>query len=214
MAYAGILPSFYHYIESTRHLVLYRLGSTYPVPIGLRLPHVESLAVIDCTPEAVTRFLHPNYFPAMRRIHYLSAGPSDVNLHCRFGKNVDWIFPVIHTSYPFYDRMVEAGWGRREQGLVGQYLVSHKWSEEKSWFDMYLPRRGIVYGDWYHTQLMAYFHKKHCNGLNTPYPVRKEYTTEICHIPSPMEEGPVLDSRWLYEKRCMERMFEKVVLNL
>ena len=207
MTYTGILPSFYRYMESTRHLLLYRLDSTYPIPAGLHFPHVDSLAVIHCAPEAITRVLHPTHFPSVKRIHYLSAAPSDASIHRRFTRQVDWIFPVLGKSYPFYDRMVEAGWGRREQGLVGQYLVSH----QPPWFDLYLPTRGIVYGEWYHAQQMAYLHKKHCDGFNISYPIQTESVVERCHIPSPMSTGAVLDSRWLYDKECMTRVFESVI---
>lgn len=209
MTNTHVLPSFYRYMESTRHLLLYRLDSTYPVPAGLRLPQVESLTLLHCSPESITRFLYPTYFPSVKRIHYLSAGPSDSDLHGRFGRKMDWVFPIV-KSYPFYDKMVEAGWGRREQGLVGQYLVSHK----QPWFDIYLPERGIVYGEWYHTQLMAYLHKKHCDDFNVSYPIQEESVITPCHIPSEMGTGAILDSRWLYEKECMTRVFEKVVINL
>jgi hypothetical protein len=149
----------------------------------------------------------------MKRVHYLSAGPADTDLHRRFGQRLDWVFPVVSRPYDFYDKMVEAGWGRREQGLIGQYLVSSKIINAQTWFDLYLPARGIVYGEWYVAQQTAYFHKKHCDGLHVAYPVREEYVVDMCRIPPPMPTEPILDSRWVYEQRCMERTYESVVLN-
>ena len=209
----GLFPSFFRYIESSRHLLLYRLDSSHTVPATLRLPHVETLSLIHCSPDSIARFLHPAYFPSMKRIHYLSAGPTGTDLHCRFGRRLDWVFPVVSRPYDFYDKMVEAGWGRREEGLIGQYLVSSKMIHAQTWFDLYLPTRGIVYGEWYAAQQTAYFQKKHCDGLQVAYPVREEYIVDTCRIPSLMPTEAVLDSRWLYEQRCMERTYEEVVLN-
>lgn len=210
---SGLLPSFYRYMESSRHLLLYRLDSTYTVPATLRLPHVETLSLVHCAPESIVRFLHPSYFPSVKRIHYLSAGPADTGLHRRFGQTLDWVFPMITRSYGFYDNMVEAGWGRREQGLIGQYLVSSKMINGQTWFDLYLPMRGMVYGEWYAAQQMAYFHKKHCDGLQVSYPIREEYIVDMCRISPLMKTDTILDSRWLYEQHCMMRTYESVVLN-
>ncbi len=209
----GLLPSFYRYIESSRHLLLYRLDSSHTVPATLRLPHVETLSLVHCAPESVERFLQPSYFPSVKRIHYLSAGPTDTGIHRRFGRTLDWVFPVVTRPYLFYDAMVEAGWGRREQGLVGQYLVSSKMINGQTWFDLYLPSRGIVYGEWYTSQQTAYIHKKHCDSLKMAYPTREEYIVDVCRIPPLMATEPILDSRWLYEQQCMTRIYEDVVLN-
>ena len=209
----GILPSFYRYIESSRHLLLYRLDSTHTVPATLRLPQVETLSLVHCTPESITRFLHPSYFPSVKRIHYLSAGPTDTDIHRRFGRTLDWVFPIVRHPYDFYDKMVEAGWGRRERGLVGQYLVSSKIINGQTWFDLYLPMRGMVYGEWYVEQQTAYIHKKHCDGLQVSYPSREEYIVDRCRIPPLMTTEAILNSHWLYDQQCMVRTYESVVLN-
>ena len=209
----GLLPSFYRYMESTRHLLLYRLDSTYPVPATLRMPRVETLSLIHCAPESIARFLHRSYFPSVKRIHYLSAGPSDTDLHRRFGQTLDWVFPITTQPYAFYDHMVEGGWGRREEGLVGQYLVTPTMINGKTWFDLYLPMRGIVYGEWYIGQQMAYLHKKHCDGLGVNYPVKEEYVADMCRIPPLLGEEAVLDSRWIHTQNHLVHTYEKVVLN-
>ena len=61
---------------------------------------------------------------------------------------------------------------------------------------------------------MAYLHKKHCDDFNVSYPIQEESVITPCHIPHAMSTGAILDSRWLYEKECMARVFEKVVINL
>lgn len=222
--YKMILPSFYRYIESTQHLLLYRLDSIYPVPLHLRLPKVHTLVMLHCAPEAVQRFLQPTHFPSLQRIHYLSAAPNDTLLHRRFGTRAEWVFPAFSgdVSYPFYDRMVEGGWGRREIGLVEQYLVCHKpvengkGKEIETWFDLYLPERCIVDGEWYVQQQMAYLHKKHCDGFHVFCPVQKEYPTDRYRIPAPMETHALMNPSWMTDGvsrgECVERAFRRVVL--
>lgn len=219
-----ILPSVYRYIESTQHLLLYRLHSLYPVPLQLQLPKIKTLVFLHCAPEAVERFLQPKVFPSLERIHYLSVAPMDTLLHRRYGTRAEWVFPALSddTPYPFYDRMVEGGWGRREYGLVEQYLVCHKPVEKKqgteTWFDLYLPERGIVDGEWYHRQQMSYLHKKHCNHFKVFYPVEKEDPYDPCRIPPLMKTHAVMNPAWITDGtsrgECVERAFRRAVLDL
>jgi hypothetical protein len=118
--------------------------------------------------------------------------------------------------------MMEGGWGRREYGLIGQYLVCHKPVEKtkgvETWFDMYLPQRSIVDGEWYFHQQMSYLYKKHCDGFNVFCPVEKEYPYDRHRIPPPMESQAIMNPLWLTDGashgECVERAFRRVVLGL
>jgi len=169
----ALTSSFVSHMESSRHLLFYRLGS-YPLPMGFHFPHVTSLSVVQCTPTAISQLLHPSYFPSLQQIQYLSGHPGDVLIHRRFllGKppHIVWKFPTL--SHPFYDAMTEAGWGRRDDWLVVNHVVRPKqMGEGKTWFDLYLPGKGVVCGKWYYTQQMAYLRRGHCKALRVPYPV-------------------------------------------
>lgn len=217
-----ILPSFYRYMESSRHLLLYRLDSSYPVPATLYMPHVETLCLLHCAPKAVSRFLQPTLFPSLRRIYYLSAAPSDTTIHRRYGTRAEWVFPLFQGGdgvYPFYDRMVEGGWGKQEGGLIDRYLVQHRPVAGETWFDMYLPARGIVEGEWYMTQQMSYLHKKHCDGFQVVYPVQRDQPNDRSYIPPAMSTHVLMNPQWVHgvkESRGedVERAFQRVVLGL
>lgn len=219
-----MLPSFYRYMESTRHLLLYRLESNYPLPAQLRLPHVQTLALLHCAPEAVERFLQPSLFPSLRRIHYLSRAPHNATLHQRFGVQAEWVFPALSgMPYPFYDCMIEGGWARREHGLLEQYIVRHKPvkmanKKDETWFDLYLSQRGIMDGEWYVGQQMAYLHKKHCDEFEVIYPMAQEDPFHRCHIPPPMETHAIVDMNLLTDGtsqgETIERAFCRTVLGV
>ena len=152
---------FLRYMESTRHLVLYRLNSSYPVPPTLRLPQVETLCLLDCAPDTISSFLYRPFFPGLQRIHYLSVAPSDALLYRRF-PSVDWVFPYQERAYPFYDAMMEAGKGRMEQGLLSDYIAQG---------GFHRGGRRIVSGYNYAEQQRAYLHKKYCDAYCSPYPI-------------------------------------------
>ena len=215
-----LLPSFIHYMESTQHLVLYRLDSMFSIPSTFCMPHVNTIAVIDSEPDKVSAILYRQYFPHLQRVHYLSQAPSDPLIYQRFPHLgfMGWVFPYLSQPYCFYDRMTEAGWGKRDKGLINNYIVSrHEYSSEKSsrpHFDLYLPSRGIVTGQFYRDQLFSYFQKKQCDDFSLPYPVLSEDPefTETIH-PS-LTSHCIYDSRWIYHQKRVDRMFEKYVLNL
>lgn len=219
-----MIPSVYRYMESTRHLMLYRVESAYPVPAGMCMRNVETVCLLHCAPAAVERFLRPSLFPALRRIHYLSAPPEEVTLHRRFGIHTQWVFPAFQralAAYPFYDRMIEGGWGKQEPGLVDQYVVQAKQRGKETWFDFYLPMRGIVEGDWYYAQQMAYLYKKHCDAFQVICPTQAERPGDRSYLPPPMSTYALTDSRWVHgaygacdvsQGEDMELMFQRVIL--
>lgn len=167
-----LTSSFVSYMESSRHLLFYRLGS-YPLPMGFHFSHVTSLTLIHCSPTAISQLLHPSYFPSLQQIQYLSGHPGDVLIHRRFpmtaSPRVIWQFPTL--SHPFYDAMTEAGWGRRDDWLVMNHVVCQKQMGGAKWFDLYLPGKGNLCGKWYYAQQMAYLRRGHCLALGVPYPV-------------------------------------------
>jgi len=212
---------FLRYIESTRHLVFYRLSSAYPIPSMLRLPKVETLCLLDCSPQAVSSMLYSPFFPGLRRVHYLSPAPADRLLYQRF-PSLDWVFPYRERPYPFYDAMVEAGKGRMEQGLLHQYVA--RWAVrggEGLWFDVYVPGRGLVSGKVYTEQQRSYFHKKHCDGFHVPFPVvpTGAGAGTVFPLPGKKPHG-VADPRWASALEhhttvhSLERVYDQMVLNL
>lgn len=212
---------FLRYMESTRHLVLYRLNSSYPIPSMLRLPEVETLCLIDCAPRAVSSILYRPFFPNLRRVHYLSAAPTEPLLYRRFPL-LDWVFPCRERPYLFYDTMVEAGRGRMGQGLLPYYIVNWKVNPKgEFWMDLYLPGRGIVDGEDYVKQQRAYFHKKHCDGFCVPYPILPD-TDSSFSFPclSPSSPHTLSDPRWANAQEnkkafdTMDTMYDRMVLNL
>jgi hypothetical protein len=192
-------------MESSRHLLFYRLDSSFSVPAIYYMPHVEQISLIQCSPTSISQLLHKKYFPSLQRIHYLSGPPSNKEIHQRFSKKMDWIFPM--ADYPFYNTMVEAGYGRKDEWIVRNHLVCEKMIDGARWFDLYLPSRSIVYGDWYYEQQTAYFNKKHCDGFQVSYPIKKEYNNDIHRIPEEMKTTIMYDSRWIYQQECIERDF-------
>ena len=220
---------FLRYIESTRHLVLYRVNSSYPIPAMLRLPFVETICFLDCSPKAISHLLYRPFFPSLQRIHYLSVAPSDPLIYERF-PSVDWIFPWRKGRvYPFYDAMVESGRGRMDPGLLSQYVVRWSLSVERMekekkqgkkgsevWMDFYLPERGIVSGKEYMDQQMSYLHKKHCDMYCAPYPVLSEEDTILPFPPSESTPHAVGNARWTYGESLvrLEDMFDRHILRL
>jgi len=214
---------FLRYMESTRHLVLYRLNSSYPIPSMLRLPQVETLCLIDCAPRAVSSILYRPFFPGLRRVHYLSSAPAEPFLYRRFPL-LDWVFPYRERPYLFYDTMVEAGKGRMEQGLLQQYIVNWKINNRQElWMDIYLPGKGIIHGEEYVEQQRAYFHKKHCDGFCVPYPILSD-TDSPFPPSSPSSSLPfpytMTDPQWAIAREnkkafdTMDMIYDRRVLNL
>lgn len=203
----ALYPSFYRFMESTRHLLFYRLDSSYTLPAIFHMPHVEQLSLIQCESNAVTQLLTMKHFPSLQRIHYLSCPPSDPQIHLRFSKRVDWIFPAVKSPHSFYDKMLEAGYGRKDEWIVRNHLAGEKMIDGSRWFDLYLPSRSIVYGEWFYQQQMAYLHKKHCDGFELSYPIQKEYHYDLCVLPAEMKTFPIYDSRWIYQQECLEKSF-------
>ena len=201
----ALYPSFLKYMESTRHLCFYRLDSSFTVPAIYHMKHVEQISLIQCSPKSISLLLHKKYFPSLQRIHYLSGPPSDKEIHRRFSKKIDWIFPK--ADYPFYNAMVEAGHGRKDEWIFRNHIACEKMINGSQWYDLYLPSRSIVYGEWYYEQQTAYFNKKHCDGFQVSYPMHKEYQNDIHKIPSEMTTFPIYDPRWIYQQECIERDF-------
>lgn len=212
----GLISSFFRYMESTRHLVLYRLDSNHSIPSTLFMPYVDTLTLIDCKPDMISSILYRHYFPHLQRIHYLSLPPSDTEIHKRFTNIgfLGWTFPIISQPYPFYDHMTEAGFGRKDNGLITNYIACHRPCSSKSVFDLYLPQRGIVSGQFYIDQQQLFFKKKQCDEFRLPYPIRSEKNTLTESIPPHFTTHATHDSRWVYQQECLNRVFEKYVLNL
>lgn len=204
-----LTSSFVSHMESSRHLLFYRLGS-YPLPMGFHFPHVTSLTLIQCAPTAISQLLHPSYFPSLQQIQYLSGHPGDVLIHRRFplalSPQVVWKFPTL--SHPFYDAMVEAGWGRRDDWLVMNHIVRHKQMEGgKRWFDLYLPGKGVLCGKWYHAQQMAYLRRGHCLALGVPYLVVKEPLPTVSAFAG-ISDHSLLSRPRQFEQEVMQTIWE------
>jgi hypothetical protein len=112
---------------------------------------------------------------------------------------VQWVFPDLDVAYPFYDRMIEAGWGAREP-ILEQVIVGEKRIGGVPWFDVYAPGWGFVRGEWYVGQQAMWMGTKRKTTLAAPVV-----------LPGPQA---VADTRWLLNSSWVQRAYRDIVLGL
>lgn len=189
------------YFQTTPHLLLYRVTPLWcklaPLP---PLKHVTTLTLLQCDPTAVGMLLRPEVFPSLGRVEYLSAAPTARDLHRRFTRT-RWVFPDLEgAEYPFYDRMIEAGWGQRER-LIENVLVGEKAIGGVPWFDVYAPGWGFVRGEWYVGQQAMWMGTK-----------RKSASVGAPVMPP---DQAVIHSTWLFRSPwVLQRAYRETVLEL
>lgn len=137
------------YFRYTTTLCMYHLHKSM-LPQHICFPQVHTVALLRCTPDTVSRLLHPTVFPSLKEIHYLSGHPGIGTIHRRFSKSVSWIFP--NYDYVFYNQMVEAGRGIKSDTLLSNYL-SKEISDD---FELYIPQYTLMNGNDYRTKLIEF----------------------------------------------------------
>jgi hypothetical protein len=149
---------FVKYIENTTNLCIYKLSSYNTHNIFF--PKVNTLTLINCDKYSITSILHPNIFPNLKSVHYLSTNPGDYSIYERFGKDITWVFP--NKYYDFYDLIISHGRGRKDPELINKYITNKKIIDGKYPFDISLkcdliiPEYGIVTDKWWKDQLDQY----------------------------------------------------------
>lgn len=197
------------YIANTRHLCVYQLGSEY-LYSKLIFPHVTTLTLIQCEAKGVDHIFSPMIFPQLRTVNYLSSAPTDTTIHRRFNHNILWAFPAI--SYPFYDRMVEAGYGYQNPDLVVNFIADRKKEKTHVVHDLYLPGYGIMEGNVYRSAAYDYFTNKDnmIYRTCTRHLIQYEYYTDVDHYS--FEALRLYYPSQYYRKKKMEEEFLKETL--
>lgn len=203
---------FSHYMTSSRHIILYRLTSSFP-PL-VRMNQVETLCLIHCHPDSISRIIQPTLFPSLRQIHYLSSAPTNNIIHRQFHRKVSWVFPNLDVTYPFYDHMFEGGFARKETGMISQYLVREKQLAGTSWFDLYVPGMGIVRGEDYLAHQALWFGEKQRDLAEEMDLAEEIDPVQEKGSPFLINEQAILDARWIREQPNLEGAFCRVVLGL
>jgi hypothetical protein len=154
---------FVKYIESTNHLYIYKLNGQN-VSANVLFPKVKTLTLINCSKNGVQNMLNPNVFPNTRRINYLSAAPTEYDIHRRFGNQAQWVFP--NKNYDFYNYMVGQGLGKKDDTLMKRCIASKKIIDGANGFDisfqfdLNIPEFGIISGEWWRGQFVEYLQSK------------------------------------------------------
>ena len=146
-------PFLWHF-QRTQHLCVYQF-KTNLLPTTLFFPYVTKLTLIDCSRSGVSHLLLPERFPQLKQIQYLSGHPGIYHIHQRFPKSVSWVFP--NRDYAFYNCMVQAGFGQKNNDLILSYIMGQKIKDNKMYFDIHVPGYGYTDGDRYQTHMHQYF---------------------------------------------------------
>lgn len=148
-------------------LCLFRIQSEALSPV-MCFPHVHAVSLIHCSRKGVSNVLTPERFPNLKTVQYLSAHPGQADIHRRFSKKIEWIFP--HRNYAFYDCMMEAGLGRIDPQLLHRYLYQLRLHPYKARLN--LPGYGICDGEQYRSQMIRFLQKACIQPIihyTTPY---------------------------------------------
>jgi hypothetical protein len=160
--------NFVKYIESTKNVCFYKLSSEF-FSDTLCFPNVQTVSLIHCNRNGISNILKPEIFPNLQKIHYLSGHPGQIDIYLRFNHTVKWIFP--NKKYEFYNHMIEAGKGLKDDFLIVNHISNIKMINQFMEFDLYLPGFSIVDGMWYRTQQYQYLTT---NYQNSPLNIRME----------------------------------------
>jgi len=175
---------FLWYFQRTQHLCVYQF-KTNPLPSTLIFPYVTKLTLIDCSRNGVSHLLFSERFPQLKQIQYLSGHPGIYDIHQRFPKSVSWVFP--NRDYAFYNCMVEAGLGQKNNDLILSYIMGQK-VKDKMYFDIHVPGHGRTDGELYQTHMNHYFQHPNeivpvcSNQLYKRRVVEREFMEHMIHI--------------------------------
>jgi len=130
-------------------MCLYRIGAEKLCPTR-SFPDIHTVALIHCSRDGINNVLTPTRFPNLKKVHYLSAHPGQVDIYRRFSQPIQWLFP--NRKYLFYNCMMEAGLGRVENHLIRNYIYSLRTIPYE--IQLNLPNFGTLDGATYRSQLI------------------------------------------------------------
>lgn len=184
------------YFRYTTTLCMYHMNLSM-VPHSICFPMVKTLALLRCSSDAVSRLVRPTIFPSLKEIHYISGHPGSGAIHRRFSKSVLWVFPDY--EYPFYNRMVEAGYGIKSSTLLSSYLSKQVVND----FELYVPHYTLMKGEEYRSKLIHFMNH------------RSSELSEMDSFPyiwKPVKQHVVEHPVHLYMKKQTEDAFMKSIL--
>jgi hypothetical protein len=197
-------PFLWHF-QRTRHLCVYQYQylKTCPLPTTLFFPYVTTLTLIDCSRRGVSHLLFPERFPQLKEIRYLSGHPGIYNIYERFPKSVSWVFP--NRDYAFYNCMVEAGIGKKNNDLILSYIMGQKVKDNMTYFDIHVPGYGHTDGNFYQSHMHHYFQNPHViTTLSSNELVPKNENDEQHHLHYLRRTAHPIQ---LYERYLLEQAF-------
>jgi hypothetical protein len=193
------------YFINGRNLCVYQLSSEYLFS-KLSFPKATTITLIRCTPKGVSAILQPCIFPALTRINYLSSHPGSYDIHTRF-PCVKWIFP--NQTHPFYDSMVEAGYGKKDDDLIINYVASKTlpdtYSED---YNLYIPGYGLINGQKYREEQYDFFTNPHRIPV-TNNSIQFEYHVKLDHSCSSL--ATYFPVQYYHKKKMENDFFELLV---
>jgi len=186
-----------HNLAHAPHVHLYQINpfGWQSLSSSLIFPYAKEVSLIDCNPCGVSELLRPERFPQLERIYYLSGKPRSTTIHRRFEKRIQWIFP--NYNYPFYNCMMEAGCGIKDNHLILSHILRKKLLHGETHFDIHLPGYGPICGAYY--QAVMYNHI-----ADTKQTI--SYDSTIQYNPAP---SPVPTPIQMYQYKQLEMEFMK-----
>lgn len=197
-------PFLWHF-QHTRHLCVYQYQylKTCPLPATLFFPYVTTLTLIDCSRRGVSHLLFAERFPQLQKIQYLSGHPGTYNIYERFPKSVSWVFP--NRDYAFYNCLVEAGIGKKNNDLILSYIMGQKVKNNQTYFDIHVPGYGHTDGDLYQSHMNDYFQNPHVITTLSPNEIiPKNDNDEQYHLHYLRRTAHPIQ---MYERHLLERDF-------
>lgn len=155
---------FIRHIDSANNVCIYKLGS-HCIPPNIIFPIANTVTLINCSRMGILNILNYNTFPNIKKINYLSTHPGEYLIYERFSDNIEWVFP--NKTYDFYDYMVSAGRGKKDQDLIKNYITNKQIIDGNNGFDisfhfdLNIPGFGITNGEWWRSQFYEYIVNKH-----------------------------------------------------
>lgn len=138
------------------HVYLYQMNpfGWQTLSPSLIFPYAKAVSLIDCNQYGISALLRPERFPQLERIYYLSGKPHSTTIHKRFSSHIKWIFP--NYDYHFYNCMIEAGWGVKDNNLILSHVLGKKLLDGAIHFDFHLPGYGAICGAYYQSLLKSH----------------------------------------------------------
>lgn len=170
-----------HNLSHAPHVYLYQMNpfGWQSLSSSLIFPYAKAVSLIDCNQYGVSDLLRPERFPQLERIYYLSGKPYNTTIHRRFPKHIRWIFP--NYDYQFYNCMIEAGFGIKDNDVIGNHILRKKLLHGAIHFDLHLPGYGLICGSYYQTLLHNHITNPHQSILyNDTIPIPRIHSRQ-CH---------------------------------